>query len=73
MNGRIERMTPREDFLIAMFNDDPRLVEALREMKPWYKRINWGPVYGGVIVICGSMLCWTLLIYSILYVKGWLR
>lgn len=31
MNGRIERMTPREDFLIEMFQDDPRLIEELKK------------------------------------------
>jgi len=38
MNGRIERMTPREDFLVAAFQDDPRLVEELRKSDEGF---NW--------------------------------
>ena len=34
MNGRIERVTPRDEFLVAMFQDDPRLIEALKDVQP---------------------------------------
>ena len=38
MNGRIERnLTPREDFLVEMFQDDPRLVEELNKNQGF----NW--------------------------------
>ena len=71
MNGRIERnLTPREDFLVEMFQDDPRLVEALRESK---RRINWSAVGGAFIAITVSTGMWAGLIYAVLYVKGWLQ
>ena len=37
-------LTPREDFLVSAFQDDPRLVEMFREAESkrrWYHRIDW--------------------------------
>jgi hypothetical protein len=69
MNGRIERQTPRDEFLIAMFNDDPRLVAMFREAER--KRFNWRPVLGGLIALGISAACWAGFIYAVIAAYHW--
>ena len=68
-------MTPHDDFLIAMFNDDPRLVQEFRRAetkRAWIFRINWRPLLGALVALAVSAAGWTVIIYAVLYVKGWL-
>jgi len=66
-------MKPQPAFLDSDSHLADLFREAERKRKPWWKRINWGPLAGAVIAITVSAGVWTVVIYSILYVKGWLR
>ena len=58
MNGRIERnLTPREDFLVEMFQDDSRLVEELHKDQGF----NWA--FAGAWLFVLAMLC--VIIYGV--------
>ena len=61
--------SPREDFLIAMFEDDYELVEGLREEK---RGFNWAAVWGAILGIAISGIFWAGIILAWLYRKGWL-
>lgn len=61
---------PREDFLVAMFDDEPRLVEELAKYAPEDK-----PKFslkGFLITFSLCSLFWTGLILAWLWRKGWL-
>ena len=53
------KTTPHDDFLVAMFQDDPRLVEMFREAERKRVHINWYGVLGlGIMVASATLVIW---------------
>lgn len=54
-------LTPREDFLVSAFQDDPRLVEMFREAERKRKKplVNWYAVIGlGMMIASATLVIW---------------
>lgn len=55
---RIERLTPHDDFLVSMFQDDPRLLEMFKqaELERWARWKNAWQILGawlGLLAVAG--------------------
>ena len=69
-------MTPHDDFLISMFQEDARLVEAFRQAEAkrrWYNNINWGPLCGALVVISTFALTAWGFLAAYIHVSRWYR
>ncbi len=54
-------MNPHDDFLVSMFQDDPRLVEMFREAERKRKKpdVNWYAVIGlGMMIASATLVIW---------------
>lgn len=68
-------LTPREDFLVSAFQDDPRLVEMFREAERKRKKplVNWYAVLGAVICTASAALVVTGFTYLYISAARWYR
>lgn len=60
----------------AFYWEDDHLAELFRDAeraRPWYMRINWGPIVGALIAIGFSALCWVGLLKAVIFATRWYR